>query len=119
MNLITNYKPKHINYNTTSISWIAGFLPPPKPRNDFFMVADYDQAKSILDYLISQNAKIINAEMGLDGDWVENNTEIFDGKDHYPYDSHPESDWAEPLMIVYFEDRPNEAYSVWKKELKK
>ena len=78
-----------------------------------FMEADYPAAKAILERLLGEGRNISHAEMGLDGDWVENSTTIWDG-DHHEYEAHNGSMWATPTLIVFFTDAPSEAYEVWK-----
>lgn len=60
------------------MSFLAGFL---GPRGDvgFFMVADYEKAKTIIQNLISAGREIEAVEMGLDGDWGENSMVIWGG----------------------------------------
>ena len=54
------------NYIPGSMSFAEGFFGP-KGDVGFFMEADYEKAKEILDKLIKSGRKVTSAEMGLDG----------------------------------------------------
>jgi|SRR6185312_15826554 len=79
-----------------------------------WMEADYPAAKAIVERLLNDGRQIERAEMGLDGDWRENSTVIWEDGEHSEYDSYHGSLWATPMLIVFFEDGPSEAYEVWK-----
>lgn len=105
-----------INYIPKSMSFSAGFM---GPMGDvgFMMKLDRDKAKKIIKSIIKEKHKIINAEVGLDGDFHQNSMEIFDGKDFQDTDSLFDSSiWAEPILMVYFKDQPSRKYSFWKKK---
>lgn len=108
-------EPKHKNYHPRSMSFAAGFLGP-RGNVGYFMVADYEKAKDILQNIIDSGRSVQRAVMGLDGDFDINSTEIFDGETHCEYDAYGSSSWAEPIMIVDFADGSNEVYSVWRNE---
>ncbi|AGC39496.1 hypothetical protein JSO53_04110 [Riemerella anatipestifer] len=57
------------------------------------------------------------AKLGLDGDFRENNTVIFDGKTFFSYEGYRISDWAKPILMVYYEDGTNECYECWYREI--
>jgi hypothetical protein len=106
------------NYYPGSISFASGFL---GPQGDvgFFMVADVTIAHNIIKSLLSEGRRITYADMGLDGDWRENSCTVYESGEYKDYDAYGESQWAEPLMIVYFSDSPSETYSVWHREEKR
>ena len=105
------------NYMPRSISFAEGFF---GPRGDigFIMYADYERAKHIIDTLILQGRSVCHAEMGLDGDWHENSSVIYRDGEYHEYDAHKYSQWAEPILLVFFNDGPSEKYSVWNKKEK-
>lgn len=106
-------KEKRLNYIPGSISFSAGFLGP-RGNVGFQMVYDHNKAIEIIDQLKSDNRKITSKTVGLDGDFQENNSEINDAGE-LEYDFWQKSTWAEPILIVNFEDAPSETYSVWRK----
>lgn len=110
-------EPKAINYLPGSISFAEGFLDP-KGDVGFFMKADYERAVFVVDHLVSQGKKISRVDMGLDGDWRENSMTIYAGGEFTEYSLYDVSQWAEPIIIVYYSNAPSEAYSVWKREEK-
>lgn len=105
--------PKTLNYIPGSQSFADGFLGP-KGNVGYMMYADYGKAKEIIEALLQTDRSIVDATMGLDGDWDCNSTVIWDGEFH-EYDSHGSSIWAAPIMIVTFKDSPAEMYPVWSK----
>lgn len=109
------YEIKAKNYIPQSISFAEGFLGP-KGNVGFLMVADYKKAEQIVNDILSDGAEIDNVVMGLDGDFECNSSTIYkDGKFHN-YEAHESSQWAEPIIIINFRDRPSEAYSCYSKE---
>lgn len=106
-----------LNYTPGSMSFAAGFA---GPRGDvgYFMKADQEKAHQIIKDLISQGRKVEGAEMGLDGDWDKNSCEVYRDGEFLDYDAYSSSQWAEPIMIVSFEEDPTETYSVWTREEK-
>lgn len=105
---------KATNYHPKSITFEEGFLGP-KGNVGYSMVADWNKAKSIIEKLISEGRNIIGVYMGLDGDWNENSMIVYENGCFYEYDLWQDSIWAEPILIVYYEDGTTEAYSVWNK----
>lgn len=105
------------NYCPGSISFADGFM---GPRGDvgFFMTADWDKAKSIIEKILSSGRNIEEVEMGLDGDWDCNSMTVWKDGQFTEYDCYGTSQWAEPIIIVKYEDAPSEAYPVWKRENK-
>lgn len=110
-------QPKAKNYIPDSIGFAEGFLGP-KGDVGFFMVADWDKAKSIIENLIEQGKEIQEVEMGLDGDWRENSMTVFEDGVFTEYSCYHCSQWAEPIMIVNYKNAPSETYSVWEREEK-
>jgi len=106
------------NYVPKSISFADGFLGASNLGIDvgFLMVADEKKAKKIIKSLIKEGVKIESAKLGLDGDFRENNTEIYDGEKFKEYDAYKRSQWAQPILMVFFRDGHSEAYSCWKKK---
>jgi len=80
------------------------------------MVADWDKAKSIINDLIWGDRTVCQVEMGLDGDWGCNSMTVWEGGEFSEYDCFRGSLWAEPIILVIFEDGATDAYSVWKYE---
>lgn len=108
------------NYVPGSMGFSEGMLVGPSlcAGATIFMLVDEKKARSIIKGLLKDGRNIERAELGLDGDWSENSTEIYDGKFH-KYDAYHGSPWATPTLIVYFKDASNEAYESWQpKEVK-
>jgi hypothetical protein len=107
-------EPDETNYVPGSISFADGFMGPPlgSDRNKQ-MGVDTVRARQIVKSLLKDKRSIERAELGLDGDWRENSTTIYDGKFH-KYDSWGGSCWAKPTLIVFFNDGPNEMYRCFK-----
>lgn len=112
-----NLEVKAKNYKPGMIGWAEGFMGP-KGDVGFFMVADWDKAKAIIEKLISEGKNIDEVEMGLDGDWRENSMTVWQDGEFTEYDCYGSSQWAEPIIIVNYKDAPSETYSVWKREAK-
>jgi hypothetical protein len=110
-------KPKAKNYIPDSIGFAEGFLGP-KGDVGFFMVADWEKAKSIIEALVESGKNIDDCEMGLDGDWNENSMTVYENGEYTPYSCYECSQWAEPILIVNYSDAPSETYSVWFREEK-
>ncbi len=110
-------KVKAKNYVPGSMSFAAGFF---GPRGDvgYIMVADWEKAKAIIKQLISEGRNIESVEMGLDGDWGENSMTVWENGNFFKYGCHDNSIWAEPILIVNYEDAPSETYACWIKEKK-
>jgi len=103
------------NYVPGSVSFAMGFLGPPRSiKGEVFMLADEQRAKRIVKRLLKEGRQIERAELGLDGDWRENSTAIWEGGTFHKYDAYEGSGWATPTLIVYFKDGPSEAYESWK-----
>lgn len=98
------------------MSFASGFL---GPRGDvgFMMNADFEKAKKIVEHLLQEGKAIVEVEMGLDGDWNENSMTIFENGEFTEYHMHDSSQWAEPIILVSYEDGSNEAYSAWFREI--
>lgn len=108
---------KEYNYVPGTQSFSAGFL---GPRGDvgYKMVYNSSLAKAIIDTLIVDKREIDRVDAGLDGDWGENHCTIYDKEGFQDYGCWRDSIWAEPIIIVYFNDGPSEKFSVWEKEPK-
>lgn len=104
------------NYMPDSISFASGFMGP-KGDVGFIMKYDHGKALKIIEDLLSSGRKISEATAGLDGDWRENSSTIYeDGqlvKDFYEF--YQTSCWATPILMVFFEDAPSERHEVWEK----
>ncbi|MHA3045976.1 hypothetical protein JSO59_001205 [Riemerella anatipestifer] len=111
-----SYQPIKNNYTPKSISFLDGFNCI-KQSVGFFMEVDEAKATKIITHLIENGKKIKEAKLGLDGDFRENNTVIFDGKTFFSYDAYRISDWAKPILMVYYEDGTNESYECWFREI--
>lgn len=109
-----------INYIPGSISFAEGFLGP-KFSNGYLMVLDRKKANKIIKSLLKEERNIIDATIGLDGDWRENNELIYvDKKFHKDeFECYPCSLWATPKLIVTFTDEPSRTYEIWKKKYEK
>ena len=106
---------KEKNYTPGSMSFAEGFMGP-KGDVGFMMVADWSQAKEIIEKLISQGKNIDTVEMGLDGDWSCNSMVIWENGEFTEYNCWNSSRWAEPIIIVNYKDEPSETYSVYEKK---
>lgn len=109
-----NLQPKYKNYLPKGISFSDGYY---GPRGDvgFFMKADFQKAKKIIQELISNGKDIDEVEMGLDGDWNENSQTIYKDGEFYQYQMYGVSVWAEPIILVEYNDGTNECYDCWEK----
>lgn len=94
-----NLEVKAKNYKPASIGFAEGFLGP-KGDVGFQMVADWEKAKSIIEKLLADGRNIEEAEMGLDGDWIENSMIVWEDGEFFEYDCWGSSQWAEPILIV-------------------
>ena len=77
------------------------------------MLADESKARQIIKAILETGAKISSAELGLDGDWRENSSVIYENGKFSKYDAYDGSFWATPILIINYEDRPSEAYECW------
>jgi len=95
-----------------SITFAEGFL---GHRGDvgFQMVVDYERAKALIKNEIKAGKVIKRATLGLQGDWFENNTIIYDGKRHYKYDCHGDSQWAIPTLEIIYSDGSEKSMEMW------
>jgi hypothetical protein len=109
-------KPK-LNYIPGSMSFSEGFLGP-KGDVGFFMKYSHKKATDIINEKLKEGCNILSVEAGLDGDFRENSCEIFDGKIFNDYTCYDSSQWAEPIIIINYADRPSETYAVWEREEK-
>ena len=100
------------NYIPGSISFAEGFLGP-KGDVGFQMIFSLSKAKKIAKELEEKNIEEIEA--GLDGDFSVNSCVIFDKKGWYKYDAYAISQWATPIILVKFKERPMEAFECWVK----
>ena len=103
------------NYTPGRMSFVDGFLGP-KGDVGFFMCVDNEKAKKIVSDLLKKGKKIISAELGLDGDFTENSTTIYDGENFYDYDAYEGSKWATPILIVNYSGGSNEMFECWFRE---
>lgn len=108
-------KPFAKNYRPGEMSFAEGFLGP-KWDIGYQMRVDYGKAKRIIRSLLEEGRKIERAELGLDGDFRICSEVVYDEEGFHAYDNFPGSIWAEPVLIVYYEDGPCEAYKCWKKK---
>ena len=106
-----------INYIPGSMSFAEGFLGAGGDVG-FNMVADWGKAKAIITDLLTQGKNIDNVQMGLDGDWDCNSMTIWEAGVFDEYNCWHSSQWAEPIMIVNYKDKPSETYSVWYRQEK-
>lgn len=106
-----------LNYIPGSMGFAEGFL---CPRGDvgYFMKYSHDKAKKIIGELLEAGGNIVEVQAGLDGDFRENSCTIFDNEGFHDYECWGKSQWAEPIMIVNYSDKPSETYSVWEREEK-
>lgn len=104
------------NYTPGTMSFASGFL---GPRGDvgFFMNVDNEKAKQIVKELLNKGKKIESAKLGLDGDFSENSTTIYDGNQFHDYDAYEGSQWATPILIVNYKDGSNESFECWYREI--
>lgn len=109
---MTNETKPTKNYIPGSMSFSAGFY---GPRGDvgFLMMYSHEKAVEIIKNLLLKGRQIAYANAGLDGDWHENNSLIYDEGGFHSYTAHDGSTWAQPILIVSFEDGPSEMYEVW------
>ena len=109
-----NLKAKSKNYSPESMSFSAGFLGfQSKPDNKVFMYVDEEKAVKIINSLLEKSIEIESAELGLDGDFNENSTTIYENGEFYSYDCYHGSRWAEPVLIVNYKNGKNECFSCW------
>jgi hypothetical protein len=106
------------NYTPESVGFAGGMLDALSLNagKTVFMLADYPKAKRLVKELLDVGRNIDWAELGLDGDWGENSTIIYEEGKFHKYNAYKGSLWATPMLIVYFTDDPNEAYECWKPE---
>jgi hypothetical protein len=108
----TNYMPK-------SISFADGFLGAEFLGGDQLkkipMFYDEQKAKNIINDILKLN-EIIKVEVGLDGDWEINHDTLFENNEFKNVDFWSKSNWATPIMIIYFKNKPSECYEIWKEE---
>ena len=103
------------NYTPGTMSFADGFLGP-KGDVGFFMSVDNEKARKIVSDLLKNGKEITSAELGLDGDFSENSTTIYDGKNFYDYDAYEGSQWATPILLVKYKDGSNEMFECWFRE---
>ncbi len=105
--IIANYTPK-------SMSFMDGFFCDGKKKGKTVkMTVDEEKAMQIINDIRSSGRNVVRAELGLDGDFSENHTVIFDGEFH-PYDAYYGSLWATPILMVYYAHGTNEQYECWR-----
>jgi len=99
-----------------SMSFEEGFL---GTRGDvgFQMVVDYKRAKELIQSEIKNGKIIKRATLGLQGDWDCNNTEIYDGENHYEYEAWHSSQWATPTLEIIYSDGSEKSLEMWTKEV--
>ena len=102
------------DYTPRSMSFISGFLGP-KGDVGYTMYLSRSKAKKIILDLVLEGFKITEAYVGLDGDWEINNALFYQNGSFIDEKCFEESIWAEPIMMVHFENLPSRAYSIWNK----
>lgn len=100
------------NYIPGSISSGQGFLGiqarmSTKPQMFFSM----KKAKQIVKQYTKKSIDSIKA--GLDGDFRENSCTIFDEDGWHEYDVYEHSNWATPIIIINFIDKPNQTFECY------
>jgi hypothetical protein len=105
--MIKNYIPGSISFSD------IGYGQMRSRGKTIWMEVDERKARRIIKKLIRENRKVVSAELGLDGDWGENSTEIYGKGKFHKYDSFHGSKWAAPTLIVFFDDGPSEAYGCY------
>ena len=103
------------NYTPGTVSFAEGFLGP-KGNVGFFMNVDNEKAKKIVSDLLKNGKEIKIAELGLDGDFYENSTIIYNEEKFYDYDAYEGSQWATPILLVTYKDDSNEMFECWFRE---
>lgn len=104
-----------LNYTPGSMSFADGFMGP-KGDVGYIMVASQQKAHEIIKEQLGNGRAISHAEMGLDGDWGVNSNTIYEGGKYFDYESYSESQWATPIVIIFYTDGPSETYPVWTKD---
>ena len=105
------------NYVPGSMSFAEGFMCGGKKiGQDIFMLVDGAKAKRIVKKMLKDGRHIERAELGLDGDWRENSTTIYEDGEFHEYDAYGGSLWATPSLIIHFTDELNEKHECWKPE---
>jgi hypothetical protein len=104
------------NYVPGSMSFVAGFMGCPVGMDKTFMLTDSEKAEKEIKSRLDSGRHIERAELGLDGDWRENSTEVYNSDRFHQYDAYGGSRWATPTLIIFYTDEPNEAIPCWKAE---
>lgn len=96
----------------------VGFMPDRSLFNHmgFMMCADWKVAKKIIKDKIKEGRDIERVEMGLDGDWAYNSMVVWEDNEFTEYNCWQSSDWAPPMVIIYYKDGRSEAFPVWNRE---
>jgi hypothetical protein len=97
---------KRINYIPGSIDFRTG--------KGVDMEVDSAKGVELVKQALSEGRRVERAELGLDGDWRENSTVIYDEAGFHEYDAYHGSLWATPTLILFFKDGPSEAFDCWK-----
>ena len=103
------------NYTPGTMSFADGFLGS-KGNVGFFMMVNNEKAKKIVSELLKNGKQIESAELGLDGDFSENSTTIYNGKNFYDYDAYEGSQWAIPILLIKYKNNSNEMFECWFRE---
>jgi hypothetical protein len=107
-------EPK-LNYIPGSMSFADGFM---GMRGDvgYTMVYNSEKATAIINNLLKDGRDVVDATVGLDGDFSINSGVIYEAGEWSDYEEYNNSRWATPIMIVTFTDGPSECYEVWEKQ---
>lgn len=103
------------NYTPKSMSFSDGWMGP-QGNVGFTMFVDQQKAEKIIKEILKQGKHIKSAVLGLDGDFRENSSTIYDNGKTYNYHAFNYSIWATPILVVTYSDRSNEVYDCWKKQ---
>lgn len=104
------------NFTPGRMSFADGFMSF-HPHGEIHMQIDRKKARKILKELLAEGLHVKRAEIGLNGDWTENSEVIYENgksKRKPEFSMYEHSDWATPMLIVWFSDLPNRAYECWK-----
>lgn len=103
------------NYIPGSMGFAEGMMGP-KGDVGYIMMFSMKKAKKIVKTLSIKT--IDNIDAGLNGDWVENHCIIYDKDGWHDYDAWGGSQWATPLIIVNYKNKPSETFECWFKKEK-
>jgi hypothetical protein len=100
------------NYIPDSMTFGAGFFGP-RGNVGFQMKFSDLKAKEIAESLDLNDIEEIEA--GLDGDFTENSCIIYNKDGWKPYNAWESSQWAKPIILIKFKNKPMEAFECWEK----